>query len=181
MNLIILDRDGVINEDSDDYIKSLDEWVPIPGSIDAIRRLKEQGYTIAVATNQSGIARGYFDLATLEAMHDKFRVLPGQSGRQIDAIVFCPHGPDDHCACRKPAPGMLLDLAEHFSVDPADVMTVGDSLRDYQAARAAGMDFALVRTGKGMRTLATGELPEQVPVFADLAEFVDDLVKKETC
>lgn len=181
MKLIILDRDGVINEDSDDYIKSADEWIPIPGSIEAIVRLKEHGYITTVATNQSGIARGYFDPDTLEAMHDKFRTLLLEAGQHIDAIDYCPHAPDDACSCRKPAPGMLLDLAGRFSVAPADVMTVGDSWRDYQAASKAGMKFALVRTGKGMRTLASCALPRQIPVFDDLSSFVDDLIKGEKC
>lgn len=181
MKLIILDRDGVINEDSDDYIRSVNEWIPIPGSIKAIARLKNHGYTVAVATNQSGLARGYFDLSTLAAMHEKFRLLLEESGQHIDAIVYCPHGPDDQCMCRKPAPGMLHAIARRFSVDPVDIITVGDSLHDYQAARAAGMSFALVKTGKGRRTLSSGKLPRQVPVFTDLSEFVDDLIAGEIC
>lgn len=178
MKLIILDRDGVINEDSDDFIRSVDEWVPIPGSISAITRLKKHGYITTIATNQSGVARGYIDLNTLEAMHEKFRALLEKSGQQIDDIVYCPHGPDDHCTCRKPAPGMLYTIAERFSTDPADIITVGDSLRDYQAAHAAGMGFSLVKTGKGQRTLASGKLPPRVPVFADLSEFADDLITR---
>lgn len=174
--LIILDRDGVINEDSDAYVKSADEWIPIQGSLAAIARLKAYGYTVAVATNQSGIKRGYLDLHTLEAMHAKLHKLLDDYGHCIDCIKFCPHGPDDGCNCRKPRPGMLEDIARRYHVEPTAVHTVGDALRDYQAAQAAGMQFVLVRTGKGRHTLASGQLPADVPVYADLSDFVDHLL-----
>lgn len=182
--LIILDRDGVINEDSDAFIKTVDEWIPIPGSIDAIVRLKQAGYTVAIATNQSGIARGYYDVATLDAMHAKMQaLLVAQAGKQsdmpaqVDYIAYCPHLGDDVCECRKPKPGMLLTIAAHYGVaDTAHVVMVGDSLRDWQAADAAGMHYAQLRTGKGERTLASGDLPAAIPVFDDLAACVDQLL-----
>jgi D-glycero-D-manno-heptose 1,7-bisphosphate phosphatase len=135
-SLIILDRDGVINEDSDEYIKSPDEFIPIAGSLEAIAKLNRAGYTIVVATNQSGIARGYFDEPTLHAMHDKLRTLLAAEGGRIDRIYYCPHGPDNHCDCRKPKPGLLQQILKDYPVDPADAIAIGDSLRDLQAAQA---------------------------------------------
>lgn len=178
MKLIILDRDGVINEDSDAYIKSPEEFIPLPGSLEAISRLKKAGYTIAVATNQSGIARGYFDETTLAAMHEKLARLLDQHGGAIDYIAYCPHGPDDHCACRKPQPGLLQEISKHFKTDLHDVPMIGDSLRDIQAAQTVGGNPILVKTGKGERTLetATTEL-EHVPVYANLANAVDALLE----
>jgi len=173
MKLIILDRDGVINEDSDAFIKSDREWIAIAGSLQAIARLNALDYKVAVATNQSGIARGYFSVEALDAMHEKFNVQLKRVGGWIDMLEYCPHGPDDGCDCRKPRPGMLNKITEAFGVSPSDVISVGDSLRDFQAAQAVGMQFALVRTGKGESTLSTGRLPETVPVYSDLAEFVD--------
>lgn len=172
VSMVILDRDGVINHDSDQYIKSVDEWIPIDGSLDAIARLNAAGFPVTVATNQSGIGRGYYDLATLDAMHDKFRRLLAEKGGSVDGIVFCPHLPGDHCACRKPQPGMLQQLAEQFSVDLADSIFVGDTASDVQTARAVGAQPVLVKTGKGERTLARGEGIEGVPVYEDLAHFV---------
>lgn len=179
MKLIILDRDGVINEDSDSYIKSPDEWIPIPGSLEAIGRLTGAGYKVAVVTNQSGIARGYYDLATLEAMHDKMRRLAAQFGGQIDKIVFCPHGPDDGCDCRKPEPGMLLQVAEYFDMSLKNVFMVGDTRSDIEAAWNAGAMPILVKSGKGERTLAdsgVAEITTGVPVYANLSRFVDELL-----
>ncbi len=178
MKLIILDRDGVINQDSDDYIKSTEEFIFLPGSIEAIARLNNAGYRVAVATNQSGIARGYFDLDTLNAMHEKLRSALAAIGGQIEMIAFCPHGPDDNCDCRKPRPGLLQQIATRFGQPLANVPVVGDSLRDLQAARAVGADPILVRTGKGERTLAKGEGLEGVPVYADLAAVVDSLLEE---
>ncbi|TDY03857.1 D-glycero-beta-D-manno-heptose 1,7-bisphosphate 7-phosphatase [Thiohalophilus thiocyanatoxydans] len=179
MKLIILDRDGVINYDSDDYIKSVDEFVPIPGSLEAIVRLNRAGYHVYVATNQSGIARGYYDEATLQQMHDKLRELLAAQGGRVDGIVYCPHGPEDQCDCRKPLPGLLERIA-HLSDHPLEnVPVVGDSLRDIESARAVGATPYLVRTGKGERTLAKGEGLEGVPAYADLARFVDDFLTNE--
>ena len=168
--LVILDRDGVINHDSDDFIKSAQEWLPLPGSIESIAKLSSAGYTIAVATNQSGIARGLFDENTVAAMHDKLRELVAEAGGRVDHIVFCPHGPDDNCDCRKPKPGMYRQIAEHFGVSLEGVPVVGDSLRDLEAAVAAGAQPMLVRTGYGKTTeeSLTNELA-LVPVFDDLA------------
>lgn len=176
MKLIILDRDGVINEDSEDYIKSLEEFIFIPGSLEAIARLTRAGYTVAVATNQSGIARGYYDLDTLEVMHHKLSVDLAALGGKIEKIAFCPHGPDDHCDCRKPLAGLYLQIAEHFQTPLDGVPVIGDSLRDITAARKVNAHPILVRTGKGERTLARGEGLEDVPVYNDLAAAVDHLL-----
>ena len=154
--LVILDRDGVINEDSDDYIKSVDEWKPIPGSAEAIARLSRAGYLVAVATNQSGIARNYFSLDTLTAMHDKMESLVKAAGGRIDGIFFCPHGPDDRCQCRKPSPGLIIQIEQHFSQSAAGAFIVGDSKRDLEAGLAKNCTPILVRTGKGQRTLDKG-------------------------
>lgn len=176
MRLIILDRDGVINEDSDDYIKSPEEYVPIPGSLEAIARLKKAGYTVAVASNQSGIGRGYFDLDALNAMHDKLKRLLAEVQGSVDGIFYCPHTPEDHCDCRKPAPGLYHQISQQFHVDLAGVPVIGDSLRDLEAARAVGAQPILVRTGKGKRTLAAAHGLEDVPVYDDLASAVDALL-----
>jgi D-glycero-D-manno-heptose 1,7-bisphosphate phosphatase len=176
MKLIILDRDGVINEDSDAYIKSVDEFIPLPGSLEAIARLKKAGYTIAVATNQSGIARGYFDEATLAAMHDKLAHLLDEQGGEIDYIAYCPHGPDDNCDCRKPLPGLLKEISTHFNTELTNVPIIGDSLRDLQSARSVGAYPILVKTGKGERTLENADQISDIPVYADLAAAVDALL-----
>lgn len=173
MRLIILDRDGVINHDSEAYIKSPDEWEPIAGSIDAIARLSQAGYRIAVATNQAAIGRGLFDLDMLMRMHDKMHRLVNDAGGEIEAVAFCPHRPEDGCDCRKPKPGMLLDLARRFVVDLSGVPFVGDSLRDLQAARAAGATPVLVRSGNGARTLAMLDDFGDVAVHDDLASFAN--------
>ena len=176
MKLIILDRDGVINHDSDAYIKTVDEWQPIEGAIEAIARLHRAGWTVAVATNQSGLARGYYDEATLHAMHDKLRALLAEQDAEIGLIAFCPHGPDDGCECRKPQPGMLLQIGGHYQADLNGVWFVGDSLRDLQAAVAVGAQPVLVKTGKGGQT-AGRELPPGTLVFADLPAVADALLR----
>lgn len=178
MNLIILDRDGVVNQDSDEYVKSVDEFIPLPGSLEAIARLNQAGYRVTIATNQSGIARGYYDIATLNAMHDKLRRLLSNLGAGIDMIAFCPHGPDENCDCRKPKPGMYLDIAKRFEISLQGVPIIGDSLRDLQAAMAVGAAPILVRTGKGMRTLEKGEGLEGIPVYDDLAAAVSALLEE---
>lgn len=177
MKLVILDRDGVINQDSDDYIKSVDEWQPIPGSLPAMGKLCQAGYTLVIATNQSGIARGYFDLEALHAMHIKMNRLLEQYGGQVDAVFFCPHSPEDHCSCRKPRDGMLRDIATRYQMDLAGVLAIGDSFRDIQAARSVGARPVLVKTGKGERTLHkhADELADVV-VYQDLAEAVSGLL-----
>ena len=168
MKLIILDRDGTINQDSDQYIKSLAEWKPIPGSLQAIARLSQGGWRIVVATNQSGIARGLFDMAALNAIHAEMHRVVGLAGGRIDAIFFCPHAQDSGCACRKPRPGLLLEIASRMDVGLAEVPMVGDSLRDVEAAAAAGAKPYLVLTGKGKKTREAGGLPPGTQVFADL-------------
>ncbi len=177
MKLIILDRDGVINFDSDQYIKSPDEWRPIPGSLAAIARLNQAGYRVVVASNQSGIGRGLFDMSTLNAIHTKMHKLVGQAGGRIEAVFFCPHGADAGCDCRKPRPGRFEEIARRCRVDLNGVPTIGDSLRDLQAGMSMGCRPILVRTGKGLRTLAKGGLPEGTRIFDNLATAVDALLE----
>lgn len=178
LKLIVLDRDGVINEDSDAYVKTLEEWIPIPGSLQAIARLSQAGWTVAVATNQSGLARGMFDASILDDMHFKMQQLVMEQGGRIDLIVHCPHGPDAGCECRKPKPGLFRTIAEHFGLaDLKGVPVVGDSHRDLHAGLLLGGEPYLVRTGKGLRTLE-GTLPSGTQVFDDLAAVVDNLLEK---
>jgi D-glycero-D-manno-heptose 1,7-bisphosphate phosphatase len=175
--LVILDRDGVINHDSAAFIKNEAEWWPIPGSVEAIAALTKAGFTLAVASNQSGIARGLFDQAALDRMHAKMLGLISKAGGHISRIVVCPHGPDDACDCRKPRPGMLVQLARHFDTSLEGVAVIGDALRDLEAAAAVGARPILVRTGKGRDT--EGALPERfasVPVFNDLAAAAQALI-----
>lgn len=181
-HLVILDRDGVINEDSDDYVRTLAEWIPYPGAIQAIAGLSQAGWKVAVATNQSGIARGYYDEATLAAMHRELERLVAAAGGEIAHIAYCPHGPDDGCHCRKPLPGLLEQIRDALGLDDlAGAWMVGDSLRDLQAGDAMACRLALVRTGKGLRTLANH--PELLPpfgrtrVFDDLPAFAGWLLK----
>jgi D-glycero-D-manno-heptose 1,7-bisphosphate phosphatase len=176
MKLVILDRDGVINIDSDKFIKNPAEWKPIPGSLEAIAKLNHMGYRVVVASNQSGIGRGLFDMGTLNAISDKmYRALAHVGGR-IDALFFCPHAADSNCDCRKPKPGMLVDIAQRFNVDLTGVPSVGDSLRDLQAASIVGAQPMLVQTGKGKKTQQAGELPENTLVFPDLAHAVRHII-----
>ena len=171
MKLVILDRDGTINHDSEQHIRSPDEWRPIEGSLEAIARLNQAGYRIVVATNQSGIARKLFDTRTLFAIHDKLQRAVAQVGGRIDAFFFCPHSADSACECRKPKPGMLLEIARRFNVSLADVYMVGDAQRDVDAAAAAGARPVLVLTGKGKKTQKEGKLPGGTEVYPDLAAF----------
>jgi D-glycero-D-manno-heptose 1,7-bisphosphate phosphatase len=175
MKLVILDRDGTINYDSDQHIKSPAEWRPIPGSLEAIGRLTQAGYRVVVATNQSGIARGLFDTATLIAIHDTLQRAAAQAGGRVDAFFFCPHAPDSTCECRKPKPGMVLEVARRFNVSLADTYMAGDTLRDVQAAAAAGARPVLVLSGRGRKTLEEGMLPPGTAVFQDLAAFAEHL------
>lgn len=175
LRLIILDRDGVINHDSDLFIKSPEEWRPIAGSLEAIARLNQHGWRVVVASNQSGVGRGLFGMDTLNAIHDKMVKSLAQVGGHLDAIFFCPHPADSTCECRKPKPGMYLDIGERFNVDLGTVPVVGDCLRDLQAAAAVGATPYLVRSGKGERTIAAGGLPEGTRIFADLAAVAAEL------
>jgi len=177
VKLIVLDRDGVINQDSDAFVKHPDEWIALPGSLAAIARLSQADYTVVVASNQSGLARGLFDMATLNAIHAKLHRELAQAGGVIDAIFLCPHGPDDGCSCRKPLPGMYHDIAHRYDADLAGVPAVGDSLRDLQAAAAAGCAPWLVLTGNGAKT-RQGELPPGTRVAADLSAVADALLQE---
>ena len=175
--LVILDRDGVINHDSDEFIKSPDEWRPIDGSLDAIRRLSDAGFEVAVATNQSGIGRKLFDVPALEAIHNTMTAAVRDAGGDIGKIVYCPHHPDAGCDCRKPLPGLLLQLSRKYGVPLDNVPVVGDSLRDIEAALAVGAKPVLVRTGNGDKTASQlAERNLSVDTFADLGEVVDALV-----
>jgi D-glycero-D-manno-heptose 1,7-bisphosphate phosphatase len=176
MKLIILDRDGVINFGSDQFIKTPDEWKPIPGSLEAIARLTREGWRVVVATNQSGLARGLFEMATLNAINAKMHKAVAQAGGRIEAVFYCPHAAEMDCACRKPKPGLFDEIAARYGRDLKDVPAVGDSLRDLEAAASVSARPMLVRTGKGEKTLAAGGLPENTPVFADLSEAVDYLL-----
>ncbi|MHB1514708.1 MAG: D-glycero-beta-D-manno-heptose 1,7-bisphosphate 7-phosphatase [Acidiferrobacteraceae bacterium] len=177
MRLIILDRDGVINEDSDDYIKSVDEWIPVPGSIEAIARLYQNDYRIVVASNQSGIARGLFNMDALNRIHNRMIDAVTQKGGGIEAVFFCPHSPEQQCHCRKPRTGLFEEIADRLKVNLSTAYAVGDSLRDLEAARAVHARPALVRTGKGARTIAEGRGIADVPIFDDLAAFANALLE----
>ena len=177
MKLVILDRDGVINHDSDAYIKSADEWEPLPGSLDAIAKLGQSGYHVVVATNQSGIGRGLFEMGTLNAIHEKMYRAVAQAGGRIDAVFYCPHGAEANCACRKPKPGLLEEIGRRFNTLLKDVPVIGDALRDLQAASAVGAQPILVLTGKGEKTRRDGNLPAGTRVYADLAAAVKFITK----
>ncbi len=179
MKLIVLDRDGVVNHDSDDYIKSPDEWLPIDGSLEAIARLNHSGYTVAIATNQSGLARGHFSVEALTAMHKKMDDVLAKIGGRIDAVFYCPHGPDDACSCRKPKPGMLLEIGQRFNVSLKDVVFIGDSISDINTAVNAHAKAILVRTGKGMKAekILQSENKISVPVYDDLASAVTAILQ----
>jgi len=184
MNLIILDRDGVINRDSDAYVKSAEEWIPLPGSIEAIAHLSQAGYTVVVATNQSGLGRGLFDLDDLEAMHSKLMGLVEEAGGTIAGIFYCPHAPEDNCLCRKPLPGLLDAIETELGIDVVGAPLVGDSLRDLQAGIARGCRPVLVRTGKGLKTEPKLKLePEanlhSAQVFDDLADYAEHLLTRD--
>lgn len=175
--MIILDRDGVINQDSDDYIKSADEWLPIPGSIEAISRLKKAGYLVTIATNQSGIARGLLSEQTLQEIHQKMAKLLEQRGASVDGIFYCPHGPQANCICRKPKPGLLFRIAKEFNIDLSQTPFVGDSLSDIKAAKMANATPILVRTGKGEHVMQNNSEAANVPAYDDLAHFVRETLK----
>jgi D-glycero-D-manno-heptose 1,7-bisphosphate phosphatase len=181
MKLIILDRDGTINEDRDDFIKSADEWVPLPGALEAIARLNHAGWHTVIASNQSGLGRGLFDVVALNAMHSKMHKLLAVQGGKMDAVFYCPHTPDEACQCRKPLPGLYEQIIERYGVDMDEgsqaVHTVGDSLRDLQAGVATGCTPHLVLTGKGARYHAKPtELPPGTVVHTDLAAFAEHIL-----
>jgi len=177
VKLVILDRDGVINIDSEHYIKSPAEWKPLPGSLEAIARLTKEGYHVTVATNQSGVGRGLFDVDALNAIHNKMTDAAKAEGGRIDAVFYCPHTAKAGCECRKPQPGMFRRIASRFNSGLGDVFAIGDSLRDLQAAEAAGAHPVLVLTGYGEKTKKEGKLPEGTLIFADLAAAVDFILR----
>ncbi len=172
---VILDRDGTINVDSDAFIKSPEEWLPLPGSLEAIALFNRHGFKVVVISNQSGVARGLFDIGTLETIHAKMRRMAFEAGGSIDAIYFCPHGPDDHCDCRKPKPGLFEAFAADSQANLKNVYAIGDSMRDAQAAEAAGAKPILVKTGKGLKTIA--DHPQlKLPIFENLYEAATHIV-----
>jgi D-glycero-D-manno-heptose 1,7-bisphosphate phosphatase len=177
MKLVILDRDGVINFDSDRYIKRPEEWQPIPGSIEAIALLYQAGWRVVVASNQSGVGRGLFDMAMLNSIHAKMHKAVNQAGGRIDAVFYCPDLPGMECTCRKPRPGMLISIGERFNVPLERVPAVGDKLSDLQAAHAVGARPILVLTGNGQATRANGGLPPGTQVFTDLLCVAQALVQ----
>ena len=179
MRTIILDRDGVINEDSADYIKSAEEWIPIAGSLQAIAKLCHNGYRVIIASNQSGLAIHKFEISALNEIHQKMQNHLAQYGGHIDAIFFCPHEPKQDCECRKPKPGLLLDIAKRLHITLADVPVVGDKPADIQAALTAGARPILVRTGQGQMAINSGQVPEGVPVYDNLAAVADALIQNK--
>jgi D-glycero-D-manno-heptose 1,7-bisphosphate phosphatase len=185
VKLLILDRDGVINEDSDDYIKNADEWLPLPDSIEAIASLSRAGFTIYVATNQSGLGRGLFGQSELDAMHTKLKDLVAKQGGSLEGIFYCPHRPDENCNCRKPKPGLLQQIAADARCSLQNVPLIGDSLRDLEAGLAMGCLPILVKTGKGSKTLSSlksdnSPLLQQLSIFESLAEAADYLIKQQS-
>ncbi len=174
----MLDRDGVINEDSDAYIKSPEEWKPIPGSMEALALMNQAGFRVAIITNQSGLARGLFTNKTLADIHAKMHRMTSKLGGRIEKVYYCPHGPDDDCSCRKPAPGLLLRFARENDLELTDVPFVGDSIRDIEAARSAGASPILVRTGKGNKTLQ--QYPNlDIPIFENLYDAAKNIVSRQ--
>ena len=181
MKLILLDRDGVINYDSDKFVKNIDEFEMIPGSIEAIANLSQAGFKVVVCTNQSGIARGLFTMEELNEMHTKLHQLVDQAGGSIAAIIFCPHLPDSGCSCRKPKPGMILDICERFNVDEINqVLMIGDSIRDLEAIANAGGKPILVKTGNGKKTLIRDKLPEGTQVFDNLLAASEHIIEADS-
>jgi D-glycero-D-manno-heptose 1,7-bisphosphate phosphatase len=177
--MIILDRDGVINQDSDDYIKSVDEWHPLPGSIEAISRLKKAGYLVTIASNQSGIARGLYSEGDLAKIHTKMESLLAARGAKLDGIYYCPHGPEANCICRKPKPGLLFKIAKEFGIKLSETIFVGDNISDIRAADIANAKAVLVRTGKGEEVMQNYSEAVNVPAYDDLAHFVRETLRKK--
>lgn len=177
MKLVILDRDGVINHDRPDFVKSPEEWQPIAGSLEAIAELNQAGFRVIIATNQSGVARGLFDMATVNAINEKMHKALAQAGGRIDAIFYCAHAADEDCRCRKPKPGMLEDIGQRLNTPLDGVPLVGDSLRDLQAAAAVNAQPILVLTGKGETTVEQGGLPAGTMVLSNLAEAAKFIIR----
>ena len=182
LKLVVLDRDGTLNEDPEDFLHGPGDWKPLPGAIEAVARLNHAGWRVVIASNQSGLGRGLFDVATLNDIHARMHKELALAGARIEAVFFCPHAPEDHCDCRKPAPGLFLQIARRFGVPPGQMVAVGDSVRDAQAASAAGCEPHLVLTGQSARhrdgTVPAG-LPGGVDLHTDLAAFADALINRD--
>ena len=177
--LVILDRDGVINHQADDDVTTVDGWDPIPGSIEAINRLKKAGYLVTIASNHSGIARGYYSEKDLQQMNEKMQKLLAIRGASVDGIYYCPHGPEANCICRKPKPGLLFKIAKQFEIDLSQTPVVGDNISDIQAAKMANAKPVLVRTGKGEYVMQHFPEALEVPVYDDLAHFVRETLRRK--
>ena len=183
MKLVILDRDGTINSDSDDFVKTPDEWVPLPGALEAIARLNHAGWHVVIASNQSGLGRGLFDVASLNAMHAKMHKMLAAVGGRVDAVFYCPHSPDESCTCRKPLPGLFEQIGARFGVALKSVPTAGDSVRDLLAGAAAGCEPHLVLTGKSAPYQGGGQpegLPPGTRLHADLGAFAEFILNRNT-
>jgi len=178
MKIVILDRDGVINQDSADFIKNPNEWIPIPDSLESIARLNQHGFSVIVATNQSGIGRGLFDIETMNAINKKMLDLLAQVGGHIDAIFYCPHTEDANCKCRKPKSGMLEEISTRFGTSLKNIPAIGDATRDLEAYQSVGAQPILVKTGKGEETFVSKTYPPNTWVFNDLSHAVDKILKK---
>lgn len=182
MKLIILDRDGVINKESRNFIKNPAEWLPIPGSLEAIAKLNHAGYTVVITTNQSGVGRGYFDLNMLDQIHNKLHTELAKFGGKIDKIYFCPHLPDANCNCRKPKTGMFEQIEADYDVKLQQLQPwyIGDSLRDLQLGLAMGCKFCLITGpfGDGITTLheLSKQQTQQISIANDLAMMVNDIL-----
>lgn len=177
MKLVIIDRDGVINKDSDAYIKAPEEWIPIPGSLQAISQLTKANFKIAVATNQSGVGRGYYDEEMLNQIHQKMLKQITEAGGKVDKIVYCPHHPNEQCNCRKPKPGLLQQIAEYYKISLTKIPYIGDSIRDVQAALNAGAQPILVLTGNGKQAKEQLDNSKNIPIFPNLAEAAQSIIK----
>ena len=177
--LVVLDRDGTLNEEPEDFLRSADDWKPLPGALEAVARLNQQGWRVVIASNQTGLGRGLFDVATLNEVHARMHKLMAQSGARVEAVFFCPHAPEDGCDCRKPQPGLFLQISQRFGVPPSQMIAVGDSVRDAQAAVAAGCEAHLVLTGQslahrnGSRPVG---LPDAVRLHTDLLAFAESVL-----
>ncbi len=182
LKIVVLDRDGTLNEDPEEFIRGPQDWVPLPGALEAVARLNQGGWRVVIASNQSGLGRGLFDMATLNAVHARMHRLVGEAGGRIDAVFFCPHAPEDNCECRKPAPGLFQQIAERFGVLPSQLVAAGDSVRDAQAAAQAGCSSHLILTGQSIAHRDGSRpagLPEQVTLHTDLDAFADHLLASE--
>ncbi|WKB55130.1 D-glycero-beta-D-manno-heptose 1,7-bisphosphate 7-phosphatase [Eleftheria terrae] len=183
MKLVVLGRDGIINRFREEHVASPSEWEPLPGALEAVARLNHAGWQVVLATNQPGLGTGLLDMASLNAVHRHMNELLARHGARVDAIFICPHTAADRCDCRKPAPGLLLKIGERFGVNLDQVAVAGDTVRDLQAAHAAGCEPHLVRTGRSALLSAeeAESLAAQVPgsrVHADLAAFAEHLVQR---